>query len=170
MDFNSALSQLLGLRVEAIHLTYSQILLRAVIVFFAALLIVRIADKRFFAKKTAFDVILGFILASMLARAINGSEPLGPTLTAGFLLAALHRLLGRLACRWPAFGGWIKGHSQTLIDDGKIDRRRMQKHHIAQDDLDEELRLQGVETAADVKLARLERSGEISVIKRTGGN
>ena len=33
---------------------------------------VRLGDKRFLSKKTAFDAILGFILASMLARAVNG--------------------------------------------------------------------------------------------------
>jgi uncharacterized membrane protein YcaP (DUF421 family) len=39
-------------------------------------------------------------------------------------------------------------------------------HHLAHDDLEEELRLNGVEKVEQVKLARLERSGEISVIKK----
>jgi uncharacterized membrane protein YcaP (DUF421 family) len=156
-----------GVGVEAQHLTIAQTVLRAVLMFFVALAIVRLADKRFFAKKTAFDVILGFILASMLARAINGSEQLGPTIAAGFSLAFLHRLLGFLACHWPTLGGWIKGHSQTLIEEGRTDHPRLRKHHIATDDLDEELRLNGVEEARQVKLARLERSGEISVIKKS---
>jgi uncharacterized membrane protein YcaP (DUF421 family) len=155
-----------GVGVEAQHLTTLQTVLRAVLMFFVALAIVRLADKRFFAKKTAFDVILGFILASMLARAINGSEQLGPTIAAGFVLAFLHRLLGLLACHWPVFGGWIKGHSQTLIEDGRTDHPRLRRHHIATDDLEEELRLNGVEQTGQVKLARLERSGEISVIKK----
>src|SRR5436190_14286542 len=87
-----------GVGQQAQDLTMLQVLLRAVLIFFAALCIVRIADKRFFAKKTAFDVVLGLILASMLARAINGSEQLGPTIAAGFALALLHRFLGYLSC------------------------------------------------------------------------
>ncbi len=43
--------------------------------FAAALVMVRSGDKRFFARKSAFDVILGFMLASVLSRAINGSAP-----------------------------------------------------------------------------------------------
>lgn len=155
-----------GVGVEAQYLTALQVVLRAVLIFFAALCIVRVAHKRFFAKKTAFDLILGFILASMLARAINGSEQLGPTIIAAFTLALLHRFLGWLACTWPQVSGLIKGHTQTLIDDGRMDRNAMRKHHIGEDDLLEELRLNGVEAPEQVKLARLERSGEISVIRK----
>lgn len=155
-----------GIGMEAQNLTLLQVVLRAVLIFFVSLCIVRIADKRFFAKKTAFDLILGFILASMMARAINGSEQLGPTIAAGFALALLHRWMGWLACKWPQVGGWIKGHSQTLLKDGEIDRKQLRRHHIGYDDLLEELRLNGVEEPNEARLARLERSGEISVIKK----
>lgn len=153
-----------GVGVEAQHLTITQVILRAVLIFFAALCIVRVANKRFFAKKTAFDLILGLMLASMLARAINGSEQLGPTIAAGFALALLHRSLGWLACKWPGLAGVIKGHSETLITVGEIHRETLRKHNIGDDDLLEELRLNGVEKPEQAKLARLERSGEISVI------
>ena len=155
-----------GVGVEAQHLTLLQVALRAILIFFAALCIVRIADKRFFAKKTAFDLILCLMLASMLARAINGSEPLGPTILAGFVLAFIHRSLGWLSCKWPALGGWIKGHGEILVENGKVDWERLHKHHMGDDDLMEELRLNGVEKIEEAKLARLERSGEVSVIKK----
>lgn len=155
-----------GVGLEAQRLSILQVVLRAILVFFSALFIVRIGDKRFFAKKTAFDVILGLVLASMLARAINGSEQLGPTIAAGLVLALLHRFLGWLACKWPALGGAIKGHSQTLIEEGAVDYETLKDHHITSDDLTEELRLNGVERPDQAKLARLERSGEISVIRK----
>ena len=161
-----ALYSAFGVGVEAQHLTITQVVLRAVLIFFAALCIVRVANKRFFAKKTAFDIILGLVLASMLARAINGSEQLGPTIVAGFALALLHRFLGWLACKWPALAGVIKGHSETLITDGEIDRETLRKHNIGDDDLLEELRLNGVEKPEQARLARLERSGEVSVIPK----
>jgi uncharacterized membrane protein YcaP (DUF421 family) len=157
-----------GIGEEASHLTILQVILRALVVFFATLFIVRVADKRFFAKKTAFDVILGFILGSMMARAINGSEQLAPTLVAGLMLALLHRALGYLGCRWPRIAGWIKGSSQTLIEEGCIHRETMLRHHLGEDDLAEDLRLNGLQDPSQVKLARLERSGEVSVIKKSG--
>ena len=162
----NALYSALGIGVEAQHLTIGQVLLRALVIFFSALVIVRLADKRFFGKKTAFDILLGLILASMMARAINGSEQLGPTIAAGFFLMLLHRTLAYMACKWPTFGGWIKGHTQTLIEDGEVKRETLRKHHIGEDDLLEELRLNGIQEPQEAKLARLERSGEVSVIKQ----
>lgn len=96
LDF---LHALFGEGLPSTQLSYGQVLLRAVVVFFATLATVRVANNRFFANKTAFDFILGLILASMMARAINGTERLGPTLLASFVLAPLHRRLGWLACR-----------------------------------------------------------------------
>lgn len=164
--FSSLCSDALGLGAEAHQLTIIQVVVRAIVVFFAALCIVRVADKRFFGQQTAFDIILAFILASMLARCINGSEPLIPTIVAGFALALLHRLLGTLGCRFSRFGALIKGSSQTLIRDGHVDEERLRRHRLSQNDLLEGLRLRGVENADQVKLARLERNGEISVVKK----
>jgi uncharacterized membrane protein YcaP (DUF421 family) len=74
------LNTLLGLGREATALTFLQISLRGVIVFIATLIIVRCGDRRFLSQKTAFDAVLGFILASMLARAVNGTAAFFPTL------------------------------------------------------------------------------------------
>ena len=71
---------LLGLGSDAAGLTFVQISLRGVVVFVAALVIVRCGDRRFLSQKTAFDAVLGFILASMLARAVNGTAAFFPTL------------------------------------------------------------------------------------------
>src|SRR5205823_3546386 len=94
----------IGSELEPRDLTFFQVSLRGLLVFITSLIIVRLADKRFFAKKAAFDVILGFILASMLARAVNGSAPFFPTLGGGFVLVGLHRLLGAIAFRYHRFG------------------------------------------------------------------
>jgi uncharacterized membrane protein YcaP (DUF421 family) len=165
----STVHSILGIGVEAQNLTTLQVSCRAVVVFFATLFIVRIAHKRFVAKKTAFDVILCFILASMMARAINGSEQLVPTIVAGFLLAMLHRLLGLLSHRFPKTNGWIKGYSQVLIEDTRLQQEALRKHDIGEDDLHEALRLKGLKDYKQVQRATLERSGEISVIPKESG-
>src|SRR6186997_1447792 len=94
----------LGLGRDAATLTFAQISLRGVIVFIAALVIVRCGDRRFLSQKTAFDAVLGFILASMLARAVNGTAAFFPTLGGGFVLVVLHRLLALCSRRSHGFG------------------------------------------------------------------
>jgi hypothetical protein len=78
-------NRILGLGLEPKNLTFLHIALRAIMVFFTPLLILRIGNKRFLSKMSAFDAIVGFILASMLARAVNGSASFWPTLGGGFV-------------------------------------------------------------------------------------
>lgn len=58
----------LGLEIEAKQLTFAQITIRGVIVFVAALIMLRIGDRRALSRKTAFDAILIVLLGSVLAR------------------------------------------------------------------------------------------------------
>lgn len=168
MDWiHQALDPWLGLSVESKYLTVLQLTLRAIVVFTAALLMLRLAHKRFFAAKNALDVLLTFILASTLSRAINGSAPFFPTLWVGFLLVLLHNGLTQLACRFHGFGKWVKGHAQVVVRDGQVDERVLARHHLSEHDLLEDLRSNGSTTdMSQVHLATLERSGDISVLRR----
>src|SRR3954464_6699799 len=134
-------SWVLGLDREPRNLTFLQIALRGIIVFILALVMVRLGDKRFLSKKTAFDAILGFIMASMLARAVNGSAAFWPTLGGGFVLVGLHRLLAYWARRSHTFGRFIKGRSDVLIRDGKLDEALATRNRLSVHDVLEDLRL-----------------------------
>jgi uncharacterized membrane protein YcaP (DUF421 family) len=159
--------ELLGLGMEPKQLTFLQISIRGVIVFAATLVMVRISSKRSLAEKTAFDATLLVIIASVLARAINGSAPFFPTLGTGFVLVLLHRSLALTAYYSHGFGILIKGKAAILVENGKLQRRNMILNHISEHDLDEDMRLDaGTEDLSKIKVARLERSGDISFIKR----
>ncbi len=163
----SYFSDLLGLSLEPKSLTFVQICLRGVIVLTATLVMVRISSKRSLAEKTAFDAVLIVVLASVLARGINGSASFFPTLGAGFVLVLLHRALSALACYSHRFGSLIKGQPAILVKDGEIQRLSMQRNHISQHDLEEDLRLRAqTDSLSKIRVARIERSGEISFIKQ----
>src|SRR5437588_12086025 len=114
--------QFLGLGLEPKNLTFVQISVRGIIVFIAALIMVRLADRRFLAKMSAFDAILGFILASMLARTINGSAAFFPTLGAGFVLVGLHRLIATFSFHSDAFGMLVIGWDEVMVETGNPSR------------------------------------------------
>lgn len=161
------LATTLGLGHQAADLTFAQISLRGIIVFGAALAIVRCGDRRFLSQKTAFDAVLGFILASMLARAVNGTAAFLPTLGGAFVLVMLHRALAYASRRSHRFGDLIKGRSDVIIRDGKLDEARALHNLLSMHDVMEDLRLHGnVDDIADVSLAVLERNGHISVVRR----
>src|SRR5436305_1766782 len=165
MEMYEGLKHILGLDLEPKELNFIQISLRGVIVFVVALTMVRFGNKRFLSKMTAFDAILGFILASMLARAVNGSASFLPTLVGGFVLIGIHWVLAVLAVRFSWFERLVKGSAENLINAGRVNRKTMRRHQISETDLLEEARLNAQVTKLDeIKNATLERSGEISVV------
>lgn len=148
-------------------LTVLQMTLRALVIYLSAVVLVRIGQKRFMGKNTAFDMILGIILGSVLSRAITGNAPFVPTLAAGAVLVGLHWLFSVISFRSHRFGRLIKGDKRLLIRDGEILWDNMRKSHLGRNDLEMALRSTGkVTDAAGVKLAHFERSGDISVILR----
>ena len=139
--------------------------LRAVVVYVATVLMVRLGKKRFMGQSTAFDVILGIMLGSVVSRAITGNAPFFPALVAAAVLLAMHWLFSALAFRSHRFGQAIKGEPRVLVRDGTIDREAMRRAHMSEHDLWEDLRSEGVSRLEQVAEARLERSGKLSVIK-----
>jgi uncharacterized membrane protein YcaP (DUF421 family) len=158
----------LGLGAGEEQLNAAQMALRAVVVYVVTVIIVRLGKKRFMGKGTAFDVILGIMLGSVVSRAITGTAPFFPTLAAAGVLVAMHWLLSGVALRWHGFGVAFKGHERFLIRDGQIDWATLRKAHMSERDLWEDLRGKGVSRLEQVAEARLERSGELSVIRARG--
>lgn len=157
---------LLGLGAENVALW--QMALRAVIVYIAAIALVRIGEKRFLGKYAALDVILGFMLGSVLSRAITANSPYFETILGGGLgLVLMHWLFAVLSFRSDRFGDIVKGGERLLVHNGDIQWDAMQSSHISKKDL-----LGAVRTSAQLgdleqaKEVRLERSGDVSVIER----
>jgi uncharacterized membrane protein YcaP (DUF421 family) len=157
---------LLGLSLRPQQLDVWQICLRAVIVYLVMIVFVRFGKKRFLSRATAFDAILVIVIGSAAARAITGNAPFFATLAAVFTLIALHWIISFFTRSSPALGSLFKGNATLLIHNGRIDRDALMGAHMSRDDLDEDLREQGVASPAEVKEARLERSGQLSVIKK----
>ena len=165
--FWNSFGLLLGLGAKPEDLTFVQISLRSVIVVIATLIMVRLGHKRSLSRKTAFDAVLLVILASVLSRAINGSAAFFATLGAGLVIVLLHRLLAFIAYHSHWFGCLIKGRPDVIVENGDLILSSMRQNHISRHDLEEDLRLDAqMEDVTKVKIARIERSGDISFIKR----
>src|SRR4051812_19902195 len=161
----AALRLALGLGLESKELGIGQMALRAVVVYVVTVLMVRLGKKRFMGQSTAFDVILGIMLGSIVSRAITGNAPFVPALCAAAVLLAMHWQFSALAFRSHLFGEAIKGDPRVLVRDSAIDREAMRQAHMSEGDLWEDLRGEGVSRLEQVAEARLERSGRLSVIK-----
>jgi uncharacterized membrane protein YcaP (DUF421 family) len=160
----SGLQHLIG--PNSPDITWWQMSVRAVIVLAYGILFVRVAGKRTFGKLTAFDIVLAVLIGSNLSRALTGNAPFWPTLAATTVLGLLHYLLGRLSIHNRWLGAIIKGEPRQIISDGVLDEREMKKGELSHGDLQEALRLHGLDEIEGIKAAYLERNGSISVIKK----
>ena len=97
---------------------------RAVVVYVVTVLMVRLGKKRFMGQSTAFDVILGIMLGSVVSRAITGNAPFFPALSAAAVLLAMHWLFSALAFRSHLFGEAIKGSRASSSGTARSTRRR----------------------------------------------
>lgn len=148
-------------------LDWWQIVARATAIYLAALLLVRLGKSRLLSRATPLDVIVTFVLGSLLSRAITGSAALSATMIAAATLVVLHWSFTKLAFSSHWWGRLIKGDSYALIRDGEIQWDNLRRSHISENDLHEELRLNAnVDDPRAVKLAVKERSGEVGVVLR----
>jgi uncharacterized membrane protein YcaP (DUF421 family) len=157
----------LGLGRDAAALTFTQISVRGVIVFVSALVIVRCGDRRFLSPEDRVRCGPG-IHSRVDARARRQRHAaFFPTLGGGFVLVMLHRALAYWSRRSHPFGLLIKGRSDVIVRDGKLDETIARHHRLSEHDLLEEFRLNGnVREMRDVALAVFERNGQVSVVRR----
>lgn len=161
----SGVSAALGL--DAGELNLWQMMLRAAVIYPVGIAFVQLAKKRFIGKFAAFDVIMGILLGSVLSQAITKSSAFIPSVAAGLTLVLLHYLFSLLSFRSDRFGELVTGSARTLVKDGQILWSALRESHISEQDLMSALRENGaVDDVRRVELARLERSGNISVITR----
>jgi uncharacterized membrane protein YcaP (DUF421 family) len=159
------LQELLGTRAQ--DLTWMQMSLRALIVFVVTLVYLRVANKRFLGRYTAFDAVLAIILGSVISRGVNGSAPFGPTMIASAVLLALHWIVSALSMSSVSFSTVVKGRPKLLVDRGRLRIDAMRSCHISAEDLLEDLRYEAhVGSIEEVETAYLECNGKISVVRR----
>ena len=157
----------LGLSAHtAQELNAAQICARAAVVYIALIAYVRFGKKRFLGQATAFDAVLVIIIGSLASRAVSGTAPFFGSLAGTFVFILIHWVLSYFTESSPALSRLIKGSDTLLIKDGRIDKAALEDAHMSMDDLEEDLRQQGVEDPKEVKRARLERSGKVSVIRK----
>lgn len=142
-----------------------QVMARAALIYLMGIVLVRIGKSRLIARLSPLDVLVGFVLGSLLSRAITGHASISETMAASAALIAIHWIFTWLACRVHWFGDLVKGTSSLVIKDGKPIEAALRRHHLSQGDVEQQIRQCGIRDISEVECAYKERSGEISVVR-----
>jgi uncharacterized membrane protein YcaP (DUF421 family) len=144
-----------------------QMATRAFVMFFVALVLIRISGRRSFARHTAFDNIVVIILGAVLSRPIYGASPFWPVVAGSTTFVVVHRLIGLVTSRFPTLERVVKGRPYLLWRDGVLHERAMLRNELSRGDLDAAVRLQMHRPGyTDVAEIHVETSGELSIVDR----
>lgn len=142
----------------------------SVIAYITLFIFIRIAGKRTLAKLNAFDFVVSVTLGSTLSSMILAKVTIAEGCVALLIIIILQYLLAWSAKKSHVMEKVINSTPVLLFYEGKYLLDAMKKEAITEEEILAEIRRYRLDSIADVKAVVMELNGEISVIKRAGGN
>ena len=141
-----------------------ELVARALVVYVALLVALRVFGKREVGQFTLFDLVFVLLVANALQPAMTGPDY---SLTGGLVLivalVAANFVVGRLD-RIPAFRRVLESSPSVLIKNGKIMPAALERENLTEDEVTMAIREHGVDDLKDVELGVLEPDGTISIV------
>jgi uncharacterized membrane protein YcaP (DUF421 family) len=149
----------------------AELIVRGSIMYLALFSLLRIILRREAAAISVADLLMVVLIADAAQNGITGDYK---SVTDGLILVTTilfwNYLLDRLAFHFSLIGRFVHPPPLLLVKDGRLLYRNMRKEYITEEELMTQLREQGIETLDEVKCARMEGDGRISVITHERGN
>ena len=141
--------------------------LRAVVIYSALLVMVRVSGRRTVGQFTPFDLLVVMLLSESVSSGLNGGEE---SVTGGLLaaatLVALNVVIAFATSRSARLQTLMEGRPVLVGRDGKIFADVLKQHRVPVGDVEQALREADCEQA-DMKFACLEADGKISILKES---
>ncbi len=145
-----------------------QMSVRAITVFFIALLLIRFTGMRVFGIKSAFDTCIIIMLGAILSRAVVGASPFIPIIVSSAAFVIVYKIIARLSVTNQFISHLVKGKPLSLYKDGILNDRNLKKCTLSYGDVMEEVRLLLNQNSLDnISEIFMERTGKISVIVKS---
>lgn len=142
---------------------------RASVVYLSLLVLFRVVMNRQVGSIGLPDVMLVVLVSECVSPSLSGSTKSVPNgLAAVAALLFWGYALDRLSARWPWLQRRLEPRPVEVVRDGRLLRDKMQEEGLTDEELDAQLRLNGVDDAATVKSARVEADGAVSVVEKDG--
>jgi uncharacterized membrane protein YcaP (DUF421 family) len=143
---------------------------RTVILWVTALAVFRFMGKRTLGKMGPFDIAVAIMIGESVAIGMeNAHEPLIHAIAITVALGLLQWILTWLNFRFRWLEKLTQGQATTVIQNGKIDQKSLRRERLSRADLLMELRQNQVKVS-DLKEARLEPTGKVSVAKKSSSS
>jgi uncharacterized membrane protein YcaP (DUF421 family) len=139
--------------------------LRASLIYFFLLVIIRLLGKRSVGPNSAFDLLVALMLGEVVDEAIFGDVSMVKGLLAIVVIAAWHFINEVVSFRSQKVDELTAGKPTVLMEHGQFKDEALAKERLNRNEVLAQMRLQSIDDTAEVKRATLEPSGQISFIK-----
>ena len=141
------------------------IALRVSIMYVYALALLRISGKQSVSHLTALDFIVTLIIGDIFDDVFWAEVPIVQGMVAFASITLVHFLVTYAASRNRLIHQIICSPPRLVIQNGKLLQENLRRERMSPETTQFELRLNGEEHPRDVKEARLEPTGQVSVLK-----
>jgi uncharacterized membrane protein YcaP (DUF421 family) len=140
--------------------------LRAGAVYALMLATIRLLGKRTVGNFTAFDLLVALMLGEVVDEMIYGDVGMAQGVVAIGVIAAAQYSNSWLSYWDHGMDRVLEGKPTTIVRDGALQQQGLRGERMNEKDARAELRLQGVEDLSEVREARVEVDGQVSVIRQ----
>lgn len=147
------------------ELSLTGIIVRISFIYVYALALVRISGKQTLGQLTPMDFIVTLIIGDLFDNVFWAEVPVIEGIVAFTTIAVIHMLVTFLTSRNTSLYWLLASPARPLVEEGRLVQKSLQLERIRAEDVQFELRLKGEEHMREIREARLEPSGQVSVIK-----
>jgi uncharacterized membrane protein YcaP (DUF421 family) len=146
-----------------------EVLTRAVVIYAALLILVRLSGRRTVGQFTPFDLLVVLLLSESVSNGlVGGDQSLLGGLMAAAMLIALNMLVALVTSRSFRAQELIEGRPALMGRDGEIFQEVLKRHRIPLRDVERSLREADCDLK-DMKVMFLEADGHISILQHSTG-
>jgi uncharacterized membrane protein YcaP (DUF421 family) len=139
--------------------------LRASLIYFFLLLVVRVLGKRSVGAIGAFDLVVALMLGEVVDEAIFGDVSMTKGLLAIVVIAGWHLVNEWASYRSKTIDRLTAGEPTVVVEKGKLKHDALARERINEAEVLAQMRLQGIDKLEEVEKACLETTGHISFIQ-----
>lgn len=142
-------------------------ILRATLVYWVLLMVLRLIGRRAVSQQSPFEFIVIFLLGGMSIQAIiSDDRSLFAAVVGIFTVAANHFLASIVRERFLLFRKIVEGTPVIVAENGELDRNLLHGLRMLDEDVLAAARQSGIRHVSEIGLAVVERSGHLTIFKR----
>ena len=142
-----------------------ELIARGTIIYWFLFLLFRFALRRDSGSLGLADILVIVLIADAAQNGMAGEyKSVGEAMVLVGTLAAWSYFIDWMSFRYPWFARFAEPRVVVLVRDGAIVQANLRQEMLTQEELESQIRQNGIEDIRQVKRARLESDGHISVI------